>query len=146
MTYSNYSNFVRHFRNGALYPGKRRRFCVMSIIVQLGRAPAIGLRLGLRIRKSETGLKHTSVEICVNSSFLASFSSLRNLKEPDVLYMKSKYQDPVALTLSILFRAFQKGNAKRYAFIIRQQTAPGKQEQTEISLNSYKQSTEETYT
>lgn len=91
----------------------------MSIIVQLGRGGrCIGLRLGLRIGKSETGLKHIT---CGNmrKQFFSGFFLFTEklLKEPDVLYMKNKYQDPVALTLSILFRVFQKGNAKRYALL-----------------------------
>lgn len=93
--------------------------CIMSIILQLGwGGHHIGLRLGLRIGKLETGLKHIVYGICVEQFFSGFFLFIEKLlKEPDALYMKNKYQDPIALTLSILFRVSQKGNAKGYALI-----------------------------
>lgn len=112
--------------------------CIMSIILQLGwGGHHIGLRLGLRIGKLETGLKHIVYGICVEQFFSGFFLFIEKLlKETDALYMKNKYQDPIAPTLSILFRVSQKGNAKCYALV--SDSTQHQKAETDIDfLNSY---------
>lgn len=124
MMYSNYSNFVRHFRNGVLYLGKR---CTVLCNVHYSAAgvgqPSHRVAAWAKNRKVGNRVKtHRLWNMC--KQFFSGFFLFTEklLKEPDVLYMKNKYQHPIALTLSILCRVFQKGNAKHYA-VIRQQTA-----------------------
>lgn len=119
MIYSNYSNFVRHFRNGVLYLGKR---CTVLCNVRYSAAgvgrPSHRVAAWAKNRKVGNRVKtHRLWNMC--KQFFSGFFLFTEklLKEPDVSYMKNKYQDPIALTLSILCRVFQKGNAKRYALL-----------------------------